>query len=112
MGDITMTGSESWTERRNQVAREFRKHSRMDRRFSIIEKVALATIIVSLFVIASVLFAIWATPWRPEVRRGRRLLFGDREHATNEKLSRCFRNRRQSVRIAAAFTAAQLYAVE
>ena len=57
-----MTGSESWTERRNQVAREFRKHSRMDRRFSIIEKVALATIIVSLFVIASVLFAIWATP--------------------------------------------------
>ena len=62
MGDITMTGSESWTERRNQIAREFRKHSRMDRRFSMIEMAALATIIVSLLVIASVLFAIWATP--------------------------------------------------
>jgi len=34
---------------------EFRKHSRMDRRLSSIEKAALATIIVSLLVIASVL---------------------------------------------------------
>ena len=57
-----MTGSESWTERRNQIAREFQKHSRMDRRFSMIEMAALATIVVSLLVIASVLFAIWATP--------------------------------------------------
>ena len=57
-----MTGSESWTERRHQVAREFRKPSRVDRRFSMIEKAALATIIVSSLVIASVLFAIWATP--------------------------------------------------
>ena len=41
---------------------EFRKHSRMDLRLSIIEKAALATIIVSSLVIVSVLFAILATP--------------------------------------------------
>jgi hypothetical protein len=33
-----------------------------DRGLSIIEKAALATIIVSFLVIASVLFVIWATP--------------------------------------------------
>jgi hypothetical protein len=41
---------------------EFRKHSHMDLRLSIIEKAALATIIVSSLVIVSVLFAILATP--------------------------------------------------
>jgi hypothetical protein len=34
----------------------------MDRRLSIIERAALATIIVSLLVIAGFLIAIWATP--------------------------------------------------
>jgi hypothetical protein len=34
----------------------------MDLRLSMIEKAALVTIAVSLLVIASVLFAIWATP--------------------------------------------------
>jgi hypothetical protein len=34
----------------------------MDQRLSIIEKAALATIIVSLLVIASDLFALWVTP--------------------------------------------------
>jgi hypothetical protein len=54
-------------EARNLLSRstpsvEFRKHLHMDRRLSIIEKAALATIIVSLLVIASVLFALWVTP--------------------------------------------------
>jgi hypothetical protein len=34
----------------------------MDRRLCVIEKAALATIIVSLLVIAGVFFAFWATP--------------------------------------------------